>query len=141
MKAYSPNFIQTILEAILKHEGSEDPIQVSELAQLVPLESRDIRRIVSYLVNEMLYPIGSRSDKPAGFFIVKDLDDFLDAISNLDPRSKKIKDRAKNLIQACRKANIHIPEVYIKKYQDRSKIVVHINNSVVFIGNDKQIVK
>jgi len=141
MKGYSPDYIQSILNAILSHEGSENPIRVSELSRLVPLESRDIRRIVSYLVNELFYPIGSKSDKPAGFFIVKDLDDFLNAISNLDPRSKKIKDRAKNLIEACRKANIHIPEVHIKKYQDKSKIVVHINNSVVFIGNDKQIIK
>lgn len=141
MKGLSEKYIQKILNAIFLHEGAENPIRVSDLENIVPLKSRDIRRIVSYLVNELHYPIGSRSDNPAGFFIVKDLDDFLDAISNLDPRSKKIKERANNLIHACRKANIDIPEVQIKKFQDRSKIIVNISNSVVFIGNEKQIYK
>lgn len=141
MKGIAEKYIQRIINEVMKHKGSHDPIQVSELSKIVPLTDREIRRTISYLVNKEFYPFGSRSSLPAGFFRIMNIDDFLDAVSNLDPRSKKIKERALNLVEACRKNKIEIPEIHVFRYQDKSKIIVHINNSVVFIGNEKQFIK
>ena len=141
MKGIAEKYIQKIINEVMNHRGSQDPIMVSELAQIVPLTDREIRRVISFLVNKEFYPFGSKSSIPAGFFRIMDINDFLEAISNLDPRSKKIKDRALNLAKACRKNKIDIPEIHVSRFQDKSKIIVHINNSVVFIGNEKQIIK
>jgi hypothetical protein len=140
MKSITEKYIQKILEAILLHEGINNPIQVSELMEIVPLTDREIRKVIQYLVNERLEPIGSKSSLPAGFFKVTDINDFIEALSNLNPRSKKIEDRALNLVKACRNNGIDIPEVHISKYKNNSKIIVHIHNSVVFIGNEKDVV-
>jgi hypothetical protein len=141
MEKVESTYLKRIINEVMRHKGSQDPVQVSELSKLVPLTDREIRRAVSYLVNKEFYPFGSRSKLPAGFFRIMDVDDFLEAVSNLDPRSRKIKERALNLAKACRQNNIDIPEIHVSKYQDKSKIIVHINNSVVFIGNEKQIIK
>lgn len=141
MKSIAEKYIQRILNEIFLHEGLNDPIQVSELMQLVPLTDREIRKVVRYLINEKLEPIGSKSSLPAGFFKITDINDFIEALSNLNPRSKKIEDRALNLAKACRNNGIDIPEVHISKYKNNSRIIVHIHNSVVFIGNDKDVVK
>lgn len=141
MKSIAEKYIQRILDEIFLHEGLDNPIQVSELMQLVPLTDREIRKVVSYLINERLEPIGSKSSLPAGFFKITDINDFIEALSNLNPRSKKIEDRALNLAKACRNNGIDIPEVHISKYKNNSKIIVHIHNSVVFIGNEKDVIK
>ncbi|MCB9789962.1 hypothetical protein H6762_03185 [Candidatus Nomurabacteria bacterium] len=141
MKNITEKYIQQILEEILLHEGIDNPIQVSELMEIVPLTDREVRKVIQYLVNERLQPIGSKSSLPAGFFKITDIDDFIEALSNLNPRSKKIEDRALNLAKACRNNGIDIPEVHISKYKNNSKISVHIHNSVVFIGNEKDVVK
>lgn len=139
MKGIANKHIQQIIEEIMRHKGSENPVMVSELSRIVPLTDREVRKVVSYLVNSRQYPFGSRSKLPAGFFRIMDINDFLEAVSNLDPRSKKIKERALNLAKACRQHEIDIPEIHVSRYQNKSKITVHINNSVVFIGNEKQI--
>lgn len=141
MKNITEKYIQKILEEILEHEGLENPIQVSELMEIVPLTDREIRKVIQYLVNERLEPIGSKSSLPAGFFKITDIDDFIEALSNLNPRFKKIEDRAINLAKACRNNGIDIPEVHISKYKNNSKITVYIHNSVVFIGNEKDVIK
>lgn len=141
MKSIAEKYIQRILDEIFLHEGLDNPIQVSELMQLVPLTDREIRKVVRYLINERLEPIGSKSSSPAGFFKIADINDFIEALSNLNPRSKKIEDRALNLAKACRNNGIDIPEVHISKYKNNSKIIVHIHNSVVFIGNEKDVIK
>ena len=141
MKTIAEKYIQRILDEIFLHEGLENPIQVSELMQIVPLTNREIRKVVQYLINERFEPIGSKSSLPAGFFIITDINDYIEAVSNLNPRSIKIEARALNLAKACRKKGIEIPEVHISKYKKSSKIIVHIHNSVVFIGNEKDVIR
>lgn len=133
MKSIAEKYINKIIDKIMSHYGSSDPIQVSELMSLVPLTDREIRKVVSYLVTEKLYPIGSKSSHPAGFYRITDFDDFVDALSNLNPRSKKIEKRALKLAQACRNSGIEIPELTVSKYKSHSTISIEIKNSVVFI--------
>ena len=52
MKTVADKYIQRILEEIFLHEGLENPIQVSELMEIVPLTGREIRNVVRYLINE-----------------------------------------------------------------------------------------
>lgn len=141
MKNIAEKYITKLIEEILSHEGSENPISVSELMTIVPLTDREIRRLVSYLVVEELYPIGSKSSKPAGFFRIVDIGDFIEAIANLDPRSKKIEKRALRLAKACRKYGLEIPEVNIAKYKNSTHLSIQITNSVVFIENGKKYVE
>ncbi|MBN1968683.1 MAG: hypothetical protein JW870_04900 [Candidatus Delongbacteria bacterium] len=130
-------YINTILDEIMKHEGYSNPIQVSDLMSIVPLEDREIRSVVSYLVVEKYYPIGSTSSRPSGFFKIKNANDLIKAIKNLNPRSNKIDKRTISLIKACRKFNIPIPKITLTKEIDSSRLVIHIKESVVFIKNGK----
>ena len=141
MKNIAEKYITRLIKEILSHEGSENPISVSELMAIVPLTSREIRRLVSYLVVEELYPIGSKSSKPVGFFRVVDIDDFIEAVANLDPRSKKIEKRALRLAKACKKYGLEIPEINISKYKNSMHLSIQIKNSVVFIENGKKYVE
>lgn len=140
MRSIANKYITRILVEILQHEGQDDPISVSELMELVPLTDRQIRKVVRYLINERLEAIGSKSSLPAGFFKVMSIDDYIEAISNLNPRSKKIEERALNLAKACNRNGIEIPEIHISNHKNSSKITVHIHNSVVFLGNEKEII-
>lgn len=141
MNGISEKYITKILNMILDHEGQENPVSVSTLMETVPLSDRQIRKIVRYLINEELQPLGSKSSLPAGYFRVMNIDDYIEAISNLNPRSKKIEERALNLAKACNQDGIEIPDIHISNYKNNSKITVHIHNSVVFLGNEKEIIK
>jgi len=141
MESIADKYISRILIEILQHEGQDNPVGVSALMELVPLTDRQVRKVVRYLINERLEPIGSKSSLPAGFFKVTSVDDFIEAVSNLNPRSKKIEERALNLAKACNRSGVEIPEIHISNYKNSSKITVHIHNSVVFLGNEKEIIK
>jgi len=141
MKNIAKKYITRVVKEILSHQGYENPVSVSELMALVPLTDREIRRLVSHLVVEELYPIGSKSSKPAGFFKITDMNDFIEAIANLDPRSKKIEKRALRLAKACKKYGLEIPEIKISKYKNSTHLSIQIKNSIVFIGNEKKYIE
>lgn len=136
MKNIAEKYIQTIIAIIENHKGADSPIQVSELMEVVPLTDRQIRKVIRYIVNERKFPIGSKSSPPAGYFLITSADDFIEAISNLNPRSKKIDQRAKNLAEACKLNDIKIPDIKVNKEKLSSHIRVEINNSIVFINDD-----
>ena len=136
MKNIAEKYIQKIIETIENHKGASCPIQVSDLMKVVPLTDRQIRKVIRYVINERKYPIGSKSSPPAGYFLITCANDFVEAVSNLNPRSEKINQRASNLAEACRLNNIEIPDVKIDKEKLSSHIKVEINNSIVFINDD-----
>ncbi len=118
-----------ILELIKKHISKGNPIQVDELMQFVPLNDREIRRVVQYLVNEGRHPIGSTTKGPYGFYMIATFEDYLEAVKNLMHRKDKLKQRVESLREACLKNGLNMPKVEINK--DGEKAVFNISNSVV----------
>ena len=118
-----------ILKLIKKHISKTNPIQVDQLMESIPLNDREIRRVVQYLVNEGNYPIGSTTKGPYGFYMIASFEDYLEAVKNLMHRKEKLKERVENLRKACKKHGLNVPQVEI--HEGASNPVFNISNSVV----------
>lgn len=118
-----------ILRLVRKHLGKDNPIMVKEIMEHVPLNDREIRKVIQLLVNESKQPIGSTTRGPYGFFIIVSFDDYLEAVRNLFNRKDKIQERIDSLRDACRKSGLDMPEV--KVYENDGNTTFDISNSVV----------
>lgn len=118
-----------ILEAVKERLGKDNAIRVAELMELIPLNDREIRRVIQHLVNEDKYPIGSTPNPPYGFFMIVSIEDYLEAVKNLFNRKTKIKERIDSLKEACEKEGVKVPQVEIHK--QKGSQVFNISNSVV----------
>lgn len=133
MKFINHQYKLPVLRLIEKYQGKDNPIQVSEIMEEIPLSDREIRRIVQYLVNNMGMPIGSTTKNPFGFFMIVKEEDYLEAVSNLEGRKQKIQERINALRKACKDNGLEIPDEEID-IQELSKPsfspIFHINNSI-----------
>lgn len=118
-----------ILNEIRKHIGKDNPIQVEDLMKVIPLSDREIRKIVQFLVNECNNPIGSTTKGPYGFYMIADLDDYLEAIKNLSNRKKRLAERVEKLRKSCIDNGIKVPKVDVRK--EGESITFNISNSIV----------
>ncbi|MFH1543256.1 MAG: hypothetical protein ABIE03_01855 [Patescibacteria group bacterium] len=129
MNEQERRYQKQILKLIRKHIGKVDPIQVDQLMECVPLNDREIRRVVQYLVNEGNYPIGSTTKGPYGFYMIASFEDYLEAVKNLMHRKDKLRQRVESLREACNKHGLNVPKVEIRK--SNGNPVFNISNSVV----------
>lgn len=129
MNEKEQKYQKQILKLIREHLGKTNPIQVSELMKAVPLNDREIRRVVQYLVNERQHPIGSTTKGPYGFYMIVSFEDYLEAVRNLSNRKNKLKERVNNLLKACKKSGLSVPKVEVHDIE--SSPTFNISNSVV----------
>lgn len=118
-----------VLEVVRQRLGKDNAIKVAELMEFVPLNDREIRRVVQHLVNEGKHPIGSTVNPPYGFYMIVSVEDYLEAVKNLFNRKTKIKERIESLRSACAREGIEVPKVEI--HESKGSQVVNISNSVV----------
>lgn len=129
MNEQEKKYSKKILEVIKRHLGKENAIKVEDLMDIVPLNDREIRRVVQYLVNVKQYPIGSTTNSPYGFYMIINIEDYLEAVKNLSNRKSKLIERIQSLREACLKRGISVPRIEVNT-NDGSQIV-NISNSIV----------
>ena len=129
MNEQERKYSNKILSVIKKHLGKENAIKVDDLMSIVPLNDREIRRVVQYLVNNKQYPIGSTTNSPYGFYIIVDIEDYLEAVKNLMNRKSKLVERIQSLREACIKSGISVPKIEVNKHNGSQ--IVNISNSIV----------
>lgn len=119
-----------VLRLIQKHQGKDHPIQVSDIMDSIPLSDREIRRIVQYLINNMGYAIGSTTKNPFGFFMIVKIEDYLEAISNLESRKRKIQERIDAIRKACLDSGLEIPTPAVEIKGTPQQTIFNISNSI-----------
>ena len=113
MNEQEKKYSKKILEVIKRHLGKDNAIKVEDLMDIVPLNDREIRRVVQYLVNMKQYPIGSTTNSPYGFYMIVNIEDYLEAIKNLSNRKSKLIERIQSLREACLKNGISVPKIEV----------------------------
>jgi hypothetical protein len=64
--------IARVLAVISQHRGQENPIRGRDVAELAEVTERDVQAIVKILGEELSVPIGSKTSKPWGYYVVVD---------------------------------------------------------------------
>ena len=129
MNEQEKKYSKKILEVIKRHLGKDNAIKVEDLMDIVPLNDREIRRVVQYLVNMKQYPIGSTTNSPYGFYMIVNIEDYLEAIKNLSNRKSKLIERIQSLREACLKNGISVPKIEVNA--NNGSQIINISNSIV----------
>jgi hypothetical protein len=122
-------YSKKVLKYIRQRLGRNNAIKVEDLMTLIPLNDREIRRVVQHLVNEGNHPIGSTTNSPYGFYMIVDVEDYLEAVRNLINRKTKLQERIESLRKACVNEGVSVPKVEISK--SKGTQIFNISNSVV----------
>lgn len=129
MNEQEKKYSKKILEVIKRHLGKDNAIKVEDLMDIVPLNNREIRRVVQYLVNIKQYPIGSTTNSPYGYYMIVNIEDYLEAVKNLSNRKSKLIERIQSLREACLKSGISVPKIEVNA--NNGSQIINISNSIV----------
>lgn len=89
-----------LLKVLQSHKGKDKPITAHRLARKLRLPEREVRRLISELVTKEKILIASRVRKPYGFYLVTDLTELKECLSQYYSRLKNLKARAQSLYKA-----------------------------------------
>jgi hypothetical protein len=60
-----------VLDVIREHSGRNSAVSMHEIYRITGVNTRDIQAIVKYLVEEKSKPIGTRTARPFGYYIIE----------------------------------------------------------------------
>ena len=89
-----------LLKILQSHKGKDKPVTALVLSRKLRLPEREVRRLISELVTKEKILIASRVRKPYGFYLITELDELKECLSQYYSRLKNLKARTQSLYKA-----------------------------------------
>ena len=86
-----------VLEILRHHKGKSRAITASALSRKLHIPEREVRRVISELVTEGKLLIASSVHRPYGFYMIRNLHELKECLSQYYSRMKTLKERASSL--------------------------------------------